>query len=321
MIEVIALKDGRAERRQSADGLRELLDTAQAVWVDLESPAEDEVAVLDEVFGFHPLTIEDCMQEKHYVKVDEYGDYVFTVLIAADRVSPEQEDPTLMDLAAFLGERYLVTHHRLPLAAVSGVKRRCDKRAEHMLSRGVDFMFYDLVDLVVDNYFAAVRRFDDRADMLEDQILEHPRREQLAIVNDLKNNISQVRRVILDQRMALRAFARDGRRFVSPEVLPYLESVGDNLDRLSDRIELCRETVASARDLYLAVLANRANEATRVLTGWATLLMPVLLVSGLYGMNVPLPGAGSPLAFWCIVGGTLAAAGGFVGYCRWRRWL
>ena len=324
MLEVFRLKGQEMERQDSVSAIREARDSGGLVWVDLETPTDDEISVLDEVFGFHPLTIEDCMQESHHAKVDDYPGYIFAVLVAPDRVSAEQEDPVLTDLAAYLGERYLVTHHRASIAAISGIKKRLEKNGAEMLSRGVDFLFHDIVDLMMDHYFVTVRRLDDKAETLEDVILEDPRREHLAAVNDLKDNVAQVRRVILDQRMVLRSMSREGRSVLSKEVMPYFDNVEDSLERLSHRIDLCRETVINARDLYLSALSNKTNDAMRILTVWATLLLPATVVSGLYGMNVKLPGVvdgASPWPFWGLVGGTIAVSAGFLAYSRYRKWI
>lgn len=324
MIDVFILKDDQIERTEGAQRVRAALDAGRLVWVDLDAPSQDEFSVLDEVFAFHPLTIEDCMQESHHAKVDDYPGYVFTILIAPDKVSAEQEDPVLIDLAAYLGSKFLVTHHRTAIAAISGIKKRLEKAGGEMLSRGVDFLFHDVVDLMVDHYFVTVRRLDDKAETLEDVILEDPRREHLAAVNDLKDNVAQVRRVILDQRMVLRTITREGRALLSRDVAPYFDNIEDHLERLSHRIDLCRETVLNARDLYLSALSNKTSDAMRILTVWATLLLPATVVSGLYGMNLKLPGVigdGSPWPFWGLLGGTVAVSAGFLAYSRYRKWI
>ena len=87
MIDVFILKDDQIERTEGAQRVRAALDAGRLVWVDLDAPSQDEFSVLDEVFAFHPLTIEDCMQESHHAKVDDYPGYVFTILIAPDKVA------------------------------------------------------------------------------------------------------------------------------------------------------------------------------------------------------------------------------------------
>ncbi|MBN1810117.1 MAG: magnesium transporter CorA family protein [Planctomycetes bacterium] len=314
--------DGGLEEVADIDRIRELKALQEGkLWLDLEDPSPEEVQVLDDVFGFHPLTIEDCMHPSLHAKVDDFPGYFFIVLLAADKVSADQEDPALLEIDFYLSRHYLVTFHRSPLAAVGSVRRQLQAGSPGSMAAGVDFLFYQIVDVMVDNYFVAVRRLGDAADEFEDLVLEEPNREHLAAVNDLKYNVSQLRRAIFDQRMVLRSLVREGARILSTDVLPYIEDVEDNFDRIIDRIELCRETVASARDLYLTTLGNKTNDTMRILTIFATLLVPATVVSSIYGMNIPLPFEHNPATFWVLMGGAVTFSLAFLGYCRYRHWL
>ncbi len=298
-----------------------------ALWVDLESPSDAEAAVLDEVFAFHPLAVEDCREDEAYPKLDDFESYLFLVVLAPDLLSIEQEDPVMLALDVFLGKGYVVTYHPRPLRSSAQRRARAEKSPADVMGRGPAFLAHAILDSVVDQHYAAVARLDDAAERYQDLILEHPRKEHLDGALSLRSHVLQLRRMLSDERNIMVHLSRGVGELVGPDARRYYADLSEHLDQLGDKLDVSRDALAGARDLYLSVSANRTNEVMRALAIIATIMMPLMFVTSLYGMNVGLPGgtgenAGANLTVFCVLLGVMVLiAGGFFAYFRRRKWM
>lgn len=323
MISVFHLDpEGRLKTGLDAGELKALVrEPRGTVWVDLEAPTDDETALLGEVFAFHPLAVEDCREATAYPKLDDFGEYLFLVMLAPDLVSVEQEDPAMLDLAAFLGGHYVVTYHTRPLRSIRDLKNRVERSPKDVMGRGAAYLLHATLDALVNQYDAVVQRLDETAERLQDQILEEPRKEMLDRVLALRSHVLQLRRILADERNLMAELSRGRGPLVADEVQIYFSDLYDHLDELGDKLDVSRDALGGARDLYLSVAAHRTNETMRVLAVIATILLPLMFVTGVYGMNITLPLAKSPQSFWILSGIMVAIAAGFYGYFRWKKWV
>ena len=292
------------------------------LWVDMESPTDDETALLDDAFAFHPLAIEDCREEEPYPKLDDFDSHLFLVMLAPDLLSTEQEDPEMLALDLFLGKSFVVTYHKRPLRSVSQLRARAEKLPAEVLGHGPAFLAHAILDSVVDQHYAGVSRLDDAAERFQDLILEQPRKEYLDRTLALRSHVLQLRRILSDERNLMVQLSRGHNAIVGEDASRYYADLSEHLDQLSDKLDVTRDSLGGARDLYLSVSANRTNEAMRVLAALATILLPLTFITGLYGMNVRLPGGvegakGHPLAFAAILG--VMALVGLVIFALFRR--
>jgi len=277
------------------------------LWVDMESPTEDETALLDEVFAFHPLAIEDCSEKEQYPKLDDFDSHLFLVMLAPDLLSIEQEDPEMLTLDLFIGKGFVVTYHERPLRSISQLRARAERSPAEVLGRGPALLAHAILDAVVDQHYAGVSRLNDAAERLQDLILEQPRKEYLDRTLALRSHVLQLRRILSDERNVMVQLSSGHDSLVGEDASRYYADLSEHLDQLSDKLDVTRDSLGGARDLYLSVSANRTNEAMRVLAALATILLPLTFITGLYGMNVRLPGGvegarGHPYAFPVILG-------------------
>jgi magnesium transporter len=266
-----------------------LLDPLGLLWVDFEeTPAALDEKVLINVFGFHPLAVDDALQETHVPKVDDWTSYLYIVLSA---VIFEKKDNSMLDtqeLDVFLGKNYMVTHHDKPIAAVQRVWSSVQRDDRH-LRRGADHLLYRLVDEVVSQFMPVVDEIDDEIDKIEDEIFNNPGPEILERIFDLKRAILQLRRMIDPQREVLNRLARDDYEVIDSRERVYFRDVYDHLVRLHDLIESLRDLIGGALDTYLSVINNRMNDIMKTLTVITTMFMPISFVVGFFGMNYFLP--------------------------------
>jgi magnesium transporter len=263
------------------------------IWVDFcGEPNETCEPILRETFGFHPLAVEDALQQTNLPKVDDWGEYLYIVLDALDFSKGELKQ---IELDVFLGKSYLVTHHDDPIPALDRAWEACQRDERHVHD-GADHLLYRLVDYVVAAYLPIVEQMDREIDEIEDRLFVAPSSNTVERLFALKRALLAMRRTITPQREVLNKLARDDYRVVDRRDRIFFRDVYDALVRLHDLNESMRDLVGGALDTYLSVVNNRMNEVMKTLTVITTLFMPLSFVAGFFGMNFFLPDV--PISEW-----------------------
>ena len=296
-------------------------DSDQKLWVDIQEPAQEVIEpLLEEQFGFHELAAEDTMSATTLPKYDSFPNYDFFIFRSVDVKISEHASETYK-IAAFLGQNFLVTVHRRPLATVDNVCNRLpgDKR---ILERGPDFLLYSIVDQMVDAHFPLLEEIEEAVDDLQDRIFEDADDAHLDELLHLKRDVSVLRRHALPQRELLNQISRGDANFVQRQHLIYFRDVYDHMFRISETIDVDRDQMSGTMDAYLSVVANRTNEIMKVLTIFSALMLPLTLVAGIYGMNFEhMPELrwvhGYPFALGLMLGISIL----MLGYFGWKGWI
>lgn len=266
--------------------LPHLLEAAGAlVWVDLEAPALDEVAVLSEVFHFHPLTIDDCLNTfVDPAKVDDYGDYLFLIAQGiAFSGAAEMVSTTELDL--FIGRSYVVSFHQQPLAAVTDTRDRCARGAP-VPARGAGWLAHALLDALVDHLLPVVQELDETIAALEDEALGQPGHDLIDRLTTVKRGTLRLRRLVAPQRDVINRLSRgDFAHLVPEETRMYYRDIYDHLVRLEDMTESLRDLGDTVINTYLATTNNRMNEVMKALSLVATIFLPLTLLASVFGTN------------------------------------
>lgn len=281
---------GNTQTGLTQDELAAALQEPQGVlWVDFEAtPAETDERILTGVFGFHPLAVDDALQETHVPKVDDWHDYLYIVLSAMCFADKQESLVELQELDVFIGGNYIVTHHDRPITAMQRLWTACERDDRH-LQQGVDHLLYRLTDEVVAQYMPVVEQLDDEIDKIEDEIFDTPGPKILERIFTLKRSVLQMRRSLGPQREVLNRLARDDYAVIDARTRVYFRDVYDHLVRLYDLTESLRDLISGALDTYLSVVNNRMNDIMKTLTVITTLFMPISFVVGFFGMNYFYP--------------------------------
>ncbi|ABZ85130.1 magnesium and cobalt transport protein cora [Heliomicrobium modesticaldum Ice1] len=290
------------------------------IWIDLYDYDADEVNRVARVFDFHPLAIEDVLHASPRAKVDRYDRYFFFVFHALRYDEESDDELTLFELDVFLGKNYIVTLHRSALPAVGRVAYHC-LRGTRLMNRGPDYLIYAIVDGIIDEYFPIVERLGDRIDELEDELYINPARETTDEMLALKRTLLLLRKTVLPQK---RIFSNINGRYsfeVREDNRPYYLDLVDHIERISDTIDTYRDLVNSAMDTYFSIISNRTNEIMRVLTIISTISMPLTVVTGAFGMNVPIPAQDYPFMFYAIWLSMAALSAGMIYWFRRKNWI
>lgn len=303
-----------------------LLNPNNLLWIDLYDCSENELNYIGDIFNFHPLALEDCFQESPRAKIDRYEDYHFFVFHALRyfEEAEEEDEISSIELDVFLGPNYIVTIHPIALSAVGKVARICLRDTE-LMDRGSEYLLYKIVDNIVDDAFPIIERLDDRIDDLEDNIFLNKGQVITEEILALKRTIILLRKVLIPQRHIFTNITGRYSSFVSAENVPYYLDLADNLNNILDTVNTYRELVNSSTETYYSILSGRTSEIITVLTIISVIMMPLTVITGFFGMNVPLPGGGHPggqwYTVWLILGGMLILSAGMLRFFRYRKWI
>ncbi len=291
------------------------------LWVDLDQPSPEEVAnVMEKTFGFHPLTIEDCVAESPLPKIEDYEDYLY---IVAHGIGYTAEGGfTTSELDLFIGPDYLVTYHRTPLRAVQAVRERA-QRSPGTLVRGSDRLAHSLLDSLVDGCQPALSALRAEVDRLEDGVLRQISADELfPRVVALRKDLSRLRQLVRPQREVLAALAQGKSRLIRPAIVPYLRDVGDNLVRIETQAASWAEQLILSFRIYLNKSGYEANQGIKVITAITALTIPPLVVGGWFGMNFKrMHELGSAHGYATAVALTLSSLVAMLLFMRRKRWI
>ncbi len=322
--------DGQLKQNLEDDDLRKAVRSGQGLlWVDFHKPTPDEVFKLDEVFGFHALSIEDCTHVSQFPKLDDFGTHLFIVFMAPnpkfkpglDEPAGEDAEEPVLELDMFLGANYVVTYHVTQLPFLAALLERGRREPKRLLARSASFLAHDIIDAAVDQFFAMVDRFQGEAEESENKLLKEDK-ESLPGVLELKRRVLHLRRQMSDHRELIQRMLRGNHPVVVPEAHIYFRNILDHLHRIEDDLDVCRDTIDNARDAYLAIANARTNEVMKILTLVFTLSLPFSILTSFYGMNFHhLPGLEHPSGPWIISAVMCLMAMLMVLWLKAKRWL
>jgi magnesium transporter len=267
-------------------------DRRGVLWINFENePAENCLPILQSL-GFHPLAIDDALQEVHVPKLDDWGDYLYIVLNYLD-IQPNgiYWETKIEELDIFLGANYIVTLEDTPIPAIADTLAACD-RDIRTVQEGPDHLLYRIADHLVSGYMPTVEKIDAAIDQIEDEVFDRPAPRTLEKLFSLKRILQAMRRILLPQREVMNKLARDDYKVIDPRDRIFFRDIYDHLVRLHDLNESLRDLVGGALDTYLSVINNRMNDVMKTLTIITTLFMPITFITGFFGMNFFEPVAG-----------------------------
>lgn len=312
--------DGNCEESSDAAAVTRCPEPGEFVWVDLESPTADEAQILTSPFGFHPLAIEDCWHEPQAPKADDYGDYLFIVAHGV-RYEAEREEFTARELNVFLGANFLVTFHSDHSRSVEATQSYV-RRNPQVMARGMDFLLHHILDRLIDNYFPKLEILEDKIEALEASVFLDPKPDLLNEIFRVRKHIVDLKRVAGQEREVLVGISRGELPFVSERAQHYFKDIYDHLFRIVEIADNHRETVNIILQAYLSLISNQLNSTMRVLTVIATMMLPLTVITGIYGMNFQhMPELEWRYGYYAVLAFMLVVAGGMVYYFRKRRWL
>lgn len=295
------------------------------IWVNVSGRGDaDLIRTIGDTFGLHRLAMEDVMNLHHRPKVEEYDDHIFLVsrMFFADAdVAPEQ-------VALFLGGDFVLSIQETPGDCFGPLRNRIRHGKGRVRTTKADYLFYAVIDAIVDEYFPVLERYGEALEKLEDDVVSDPDTRHIAALHDMKRQLLTVRRAIWPHREMVNTIIRDENPLVTDETRIYLRDVYDHTVHLMDIVETCREIASGLVDVHMSSVNAKLNEIMKVLTIIATIFIPLGFVASLYGMNFDraaspwnMPELGWRFGYLMSLAVMAAIAGGLLYYFRRRGWL
>jgi magnesium transporter len=299
------------------------LEAHGLTWVHLDAPTLEEASQLAERFGWHPLDLEDVLSRRQRPKVDEYPDYLFGVLHfpvydkAIQRLNAAELD-------VFVGNGWLVTLPNVELLPVTRLFRRSEEDEElreQLFSKGSGYLLYHILDDLFDYCFPILDKIGHKLDSVEDDLFEKRAEEVVRDLSNVKQEIISYRKIIKPERSTLRLLERQIERFLPEDLELYFDDIVDASERIWDLLDNYKEVVEALEDTNESVISHRQNDVLRVLTVVTVILLPLTLITGIFGMNVRFPGFEGATGFWTVVAFMVGLALGLTAFFRYKRWL
>ncbi len=303
----------------------ETITWGDLTWVNVEPPTQREIDYLAENYHFHPLDLDDTLSRKQLPKVDEYPEYLFAIfhLPVFDKVTRVS---TKRQWSAFVGDKFLVTLHSGELRTLSALFRDCQANEEsrqEYFSHGSGYLLYRILDRSIDSYFPVLDKILSLMEDMEDNVFDE-NLETAKELSILRRDIIAQRRVMFPIRNLMLALERRLKRFTKIDLTVYFGDLTDHMNKICDTLDEAKEVIEVFKDTDYTLATYRINRVTRLLTIFSTIVLPFLIVSSLFGMNVALPGgiqAGSLQSFVILLVVMGVIAGAMLIFFRHRRWI
>ncbi len=316
-------RGGKIEREgfPVADISDYLADPSVTIWLDLRGPDEDDLAVLSEEFGLHPLAVEDALQHRERPKLDRYPSHLFVTAYGA-RLDVSTGQLASSELAAFITKQALITVRKDDGLDIGAVVDRWDASPDLAIF-GVGYLVYGLLDFIVDGHFDAVQSLDDSVEELEDRLFGSvPQSLQVQRRSfELRKSLVLLRRIVLPMREIVNSLMRRDLHVVADEMQPYYQDVYDHVLRAAEWTDSLRDLVTSILETNLTIQGNRLNVITKKVTGWAAIIGVPTFITGYFGMNVPYPGFSQTAGYVASIGTIIVAAAVLYLVFRRKDWI
>jgi magnesium transporter len=301
------------------------LSAAGLTWIHLDAPDALSAGLLAGRFGWHPLDVEDVLSRRQRPKVDDYVEdgYLFAVL-HFPVYDPAVQRLNAAELDVFVGPDYLVT---LPTVELKPLTRLFERVLENeqfrveLFAKGSGRLLYEVLDDLFDYCFPILDKIGHKLDSIEDDVFEGRSEEVVRDISNVKQEIISYRKIIKPERSTLRLLERHVERFLPEELEEYFDDIVDAAERIWDMLDNYKEVVEALEDTNESVINHRQNDILRVLTIFSVILLPLTLITGVFGMNVRFPGFDTAWAFWTVFGIMVAALIGMLTFFRLKRWL
>ena len=296
------------------------LERETITWIHAYGYASPEfLRELGEMFGLHPLALEDVLNTGQRPKLEQYDQQLFAVMSLPIW---RDEELNTEQVSLFFGTNYLISFYNGEHDPFEPVRKRLRANGSRLRSRGADYLFYTLLDVIIDQGFPVLEDLGEWIEDLEDDLLNAPSRNILAQIHELKRDLLLLRRMLWPQREVINGLLREDHALVDEATRPYFRDCYDHTVQIMDLFETYRDMAAGMLDVYLSSTSNRLNEVMRVLTVIATIFIPPTFLVGVYGMNfIDMPELHwryGYLGSWLII---IAMIGGMLLYFKNKKWF
>lgn len=300
-------------------GLRTIVDKPGLLWLDLDDPMSTALDDLAARYNWHELAVEDCRHATQLAKADYYEGYTF-IIINSTHYTELPCELRVREIDVFLGSDYIVTVHYNESLSIKQIEQWLATNVVHL--ERPDQALHSIIDIVVDRYLPTLESIGDTIDKVQDDLLISPDARLLQTIFELKRGMLQFRRAVSSQRELLNVLIRDDTQMISKDMRIYFRDVYDHAVRAMDLLETYRDLLTGGLDIYLTQMANRTNDIVKGLTILATIMLPLTLLTGYFGMNFEyIPLLKDPNGIWYTTISLIVISVSMLIYFKYKKWI
>jgi len=293
-------------------------NTKDVFWLNINNPSEEDFKFLQNKFNFHHLTIDDCIHKTKRCKINDYKDYHFLIITTSD--SHSNNTFSHNNIYIYINRNYIITIHYGENRSVKKIMNDINKGLD-IVSNGSDFVLYHLLDEAIDQLFVITDKVEEKINILEEETMNNPVQDTLNNIMRVKKSVIKLRRVVSPLREVLNTLLRHN-DIISEKYRLYFSDIYDHILRIYDLIETDHEMVTSCLELYSSQLSNSMNKVMKVLTIITTVMMPLTIITGIYGMNFEnMPELHAKYSYFIIIFIMILSSFSQILFFKKKKWL
>jgi len=297
-------------------------DKPTVTWINVDGIHQPEIVKqLGDCFGMHPLVLEDILNTDQRPKMEDFGNYIYTVLkmLYYDEKSDEM---IIEQISLVLGSNFVISFQEKMGDVFNPIRERIKSDKGRVRKMGADYLAYALTDAIVDNYFTILEKIGEKVEFLEEELVAKPKPETLQAIHNLKRDLIFLRKSVWPLREVISGLERGESSLIDASTKLYLRDVYDHTIQVIDTVETLRDMVSGMLDIYLSSISNKMNEVMKVLTIIATIFIPLTFIAGIYGMNFAfMPELGLPWSYPLILLVMVGVGILMLIYFRRKKWI
>ena len=297
-------------------------DTPQVTWVNVCGLHDTElIKQIGEKFNIHPLVLEDILNTETRPKIEIVDEYVF-IAMKMLTYSPDENEIVTEQVSFILGDTFVFSFLEKSDNIFNPINDRITNNYGRVRKQASDYLFYALMDVVVDQYFLVLEQIEQNIESLDDEVITSADRSQIEKIYNLKNKLLLTRRSIWPLREIFTRLIREESKLINKKIVPYLRDLLDHTMQVTETIELQREITNGIMETHLSMMSFKMNEVMKVLTIIATIFIPLTFIVGIYGMNFPnMPEMKWPWAYFALWGVMIAVVAVMILYFKRKKWF
>ena len=299
------------------------LESGGITWVNIEHPSETELEWLENQYGFHPMALEESPSHGEMSTIDDFDTYLaiamfFPVFDHESRITLASE------VNIFVGSDYLVMMHSGNLTPLVRLFQECESNSQKLADAAQGspgYLLYSILDVLSDYCSTIVRRIDRNVDNIEFRVFDERAADLVKEISVVRRDIISYLRIVRHQVGVLDTLERKEYSFLNIDSEVYFGEIADNVRGIRAELEELKEVVEGLGDAHSTLITHQTNRIIRILTVMSAILLPLSVISGLYGMNVRLPMSDTPYAFGVVLAVMGVIAGTMLIFFRLRHWI
>ncbi|MCX6814122.1 MAG: magnesium/cobalt transporter CorA [Candidatus Aenigmarchaeota archaeon] len=293
------------------------LKTNKRIWVDVTDPTKPDLEKLAQSFPLHHLTLEDCSKTGNRVKLEQFNEYLFIITYGLES---SKKGPLAFQMNFVIGKNFLLTVHKEKISSFDSLKSD-SRRLRNLLSRGPDLLMHHLMDMEIDFYFPVLDEIEDQIDDLEEEVYRNIDHKVLGRLFRLKRQLLTIRKRVGPQKEVVLLLTQKSFPFISEQASAYYRDIFDHIIRINESIDDYREILSNTLEVHISMVSNRMNEVMKALTIVATVMLPLTVLTGIYGMNLNIPESHIDFMYYIVLSLMVIIAAIMMLYFRRKRWI